>query len=439
MGKKSGTKHTKYYDLLGVETTASDEDIRKAYKRMALRLHPDKNGGTDEAQQKFMEMKNAYDVLSDSQKRELYDTMGEDGIKIYEDYGSMGPTELAELMFRSFLASGLGARALVVGILLLVVGFFLLIPIFWCLRVNGSISWNWAAVFVPMWILDAFILLCACFSACSTPKEESNPDDTEAEMKKISRERKIAAMLSVLQVVLFVLTQVFIVLRLQESVSWGMGVVLLPWWILEGIDVLRQSLRAKVMLQEYRENVQADQETKEEGKKVIQILIARKFMWIILRVLLAILIALKVDDTISVSWWVVFLPLWILLIIEIGNMVLGYVAARRVEKGMASGDSEDQAMQRASKGALFCSILCFLIVMSPFFLLVERLQTASYSAFYVLLPWFIILGLLLLLVVCGICCAGKGLEEEEDEVDVNEFSGSPSNASYGAVNNDEKV
>lgn len=72
MGKKK-VAHTLYYELLGIETDATPEQIKKAYRKKALQLHPDKRGNTKEAQDEFTRMKQAYDVLSDPQKKEVYD------------------------------------------------------------------------------------------------------------------------------------------------------------------------------------------------------------------------------------------------------------------------------------------------------------------------------------------------------------------------------
>lgn len=69
-----------YYQVLDVARNASEADIKKAYRRLAMKYHPDRNPGDQEAEGRFKEVKEAYEVLTDSQKRALYDQHGHDGI-----------------------------------------------------------------------------------------------------------------------------------------------------------------------------------------------------------------------------------------------------------------------------------------------------------------------------------------------------------------------
>ncbi|MCR5538761.1 MAG: DnaJ domain-containing protein, partial [Lachnospiraceae bacterium] len=65
-----------YYEVLGVEKNATDEDLKKAYRRLAKKYHPDTNPGDKEAEEKFKEASEAYGVLSDPDKRKRYDQFG---------------------------------------------------------------------------------------------------------------------------------------------------------------------------------------------------------------------------------------------------------------------------------------------------------------------------------------------------------------------------
>ncbi|KAH8315533.1 hypothetical protein KR059_000723, partial [Drosophila kikkawai] len=72
-----------YYEILGIERNASGEEVRKAYKLMALRYHPDKNNHP-QAEDRFKEVAAAYEILSDKEKRAIYDKNGEEDLKFGE-------------------------------------------------------------------------------------------------------------------------------------------------------------------------------------------------------------------------------------------------------------------------------------------------------------------------------------------------------------------
>lgn len=69
-----------YYKILGVYKNASDDDIKKAYRKMALKYHPDKNNSPG-AEEKFKEVSEAYEVLCDREKRSIFDQFGEEGLR----------------------------------------------------------------------------------------------------------------------------------------------------------------------------------------------------------------------------------------------------------------------------------------------------------------------------------------------------------------------
>ncbi|KAI9700502.1 MAG: Type I HSP40 co-chaperone [Bogoriella megaspora] len=95
-------KETKFYDTLGVPPDASESQLKSAYKKGALKHHPDKNAHNPDAADKFKNLSHAYEVLSDPQKRQIYDQYGEEGL----EQGGAGGGMAAEDLFAQFFGGG---------------------------------------------------------------------------------------------------------------------------------------------------------------------------------------------------------------------------------------------------------------------------------------------------------------------------------------------
>src|SRR5437667_11331627 len=79
MGLATNAKRD-YYEVLGVGRSASEQELKSAYRKLALQYHPDRNPGNTEAEEKFKEAAEAYSILSDAQKRANYDRFGHAGV-----------------------------------------------------------------------------------------------------------------------------------------------------------------------------------------------------------------------------------------------------------------------------------------------------------------------------------------------------------------------
>src|SRR3970282_3030684 len=101
-----------YYEVLGVERQASQEEVKKAYRKLALKLHPDRTPGNKEAEEKFKEASAAYQILGDAERRAQYDRFGHAAFEQQGGFGgfdfSAGFEELFMDVFGAFSGGGRG-------------------------------------------------------------------------------------------------------------------------------------------------------------------------------------------------------------------------------------------------------------------------------------------------------------------------------------------
>ena len=105
------------YEVLGVARNASDADIKKAYRRLAMKHHPDRNPGDAKSEEQFKEIKTAYDILSDERKRAAYDQFGHAGVEHGAGagggggFGPEGFGDIFDSVFGDIFGGGVGGRA----------------------------------------------------------------------------------------------------------------------------------------------------------------------------------------------------------------------------------------------------------------------------------------------------------------------------------------
>ncbi|XP_074548298.1 dnaJ homolog subfamily C member 5-like isoform X1 [Halichoeres trimaculatus] len=148
--RKMSTAGDSLYKVLGLQKGATPEEIKKAYRKLALRHHPDKNPDNPEAAEKFKEINNANSILSDENKRNIYDEYGSMGLYVAEQFGE-------ESVKYYFLMTKCWFKAL-----------FVCCSIFTC--------------------CCCFCCCCFCCGKCKSAEEEEdfaymNPEDLEAEIR----------------------------------------------------------------------------------------------------------------------------------------------------------------------------------------------------------------------------------------------------------------
>src|SRR4051812_14865722 len=90
-----------YYKILGVTKSATQDEIKKAFRKLAVKYHPDKNPGDKKAEEKFKEANEANEVLSDAEKRKKYDELGENW-KYYQQQGSAAGQKSSQRTYHDF-------------------------------------------------------------------------------------------------------------------------------------------------------------------------------------------------------------------------------------------------------------------------------------------------------------------------------------------------
>ncbi|KAI8824580.1 uncharacterized protein EV422DRAFT_520597 [Fimicolochytrium jonesii] len=396
------------YAVLEVDRTADEDTIRRAYRRKALKCHPDKVGNTPENVDRFQLVQKAYDVLSDPKKRQVFDKYGERGVAMMDSMGNVFPFVDPEFLLAVNTFFILGS---------LLAALLIIFPALISVRADGRVSWKWSVVSIPLFILDACLLLVLWRLRASAEPDaavhhaEMNEGETFQERdRREKRKRMKASGSAFVKWLLFLLLQIFIIVRLDDTVDWNWGIVFAPWFILEAVSFIDHIAYVNRQIREGASDhmMDPDAETGEIANRKYSteekaVLVFDEFRGWTLRIIqLAVLIP-KFNGTTDASWGLLFLPTWLWIVVEALSITLGVVVIKRAARRAGRSQIPELATIVTFRIVLASLIALFLYLFTG--LLVKRLQNGgvpSPSTAVILIPVFIIASF----VFCCCCCCG---------------------------------
>ncbi len=327
-----------FYGLLGLERDASLDEIKRAYKRKSLQMHPDKLAQrgqtvTPELQAKFTRMKDAYECLKDPRKRETYDAIGEKGMKWIEDPMSMNPQELAV----NFTKASVLDRAKIFGIFVAIVVVVLCLPVIICLHLDGVFGdgASWVLTLIPLWLGNLLGLFyhSRVVSMSPIPKPEDLPEEEWIDPLPLK-----GRILSFVRFLLIASFEVLVALKLDAIIDFQWTYVFIPllaWELTNLYQQWPQAVLQIITIQELEELLGKSlidltlQEREAIEKKYIIVSSTAMFaianeareaarqslMKSVFRLVFVVILVVRFDTTLDFNWWLAFLPFWITILL----------------------------------------------------------------------------------------------------------------------------
>ncbi|KAJ3271340.1 hypothetical protein HDV01_006845 [Terramyces sp. JEL0728] len=385
-----------YYEALGVSRNATQDEIKKGYRKMALKYHPDKAGTSEEAAAKFEIVAKAYGTLSNEKTRQIYDQYGERGLEMMKQMGDISIIQDALLQANQYLMS-LG----------LITALLIIFHSFLAVRIDGNNSWPYFAVFVPLFIIDIIALV---FFARSlpAPKNEDQERISEEDRKSIETVKRMV----LICFVLFTVFQILVCLQLDGATDISWWIVFIPWFVIEAALLIQNFLMtiAQCMEPVYDTEPAEGQEPEPRGLTVFEILqvTLRNFYFYAVRITQIILVILKLDGM-STDWRFIFFPSWILGFLIALRLVFDTLKVKYAK-----------TVKPENTGKIIFDWVMFVIWAVLFYtfmaLLVSRLTDGSSpSAAVIFIPIFIILALLQCCFSCCLPCVVQGAKMEFEQ------------------------
>jgi hypothetical protein len=382
-----------FYGALQLQRNATEEEIKKAYRRMALKYHPDKAGNGAEAAAQFELIQKSYETLSDFKLRRIYDQYGEKGLEMLQSMGPFIDPEAILQINRIFTGFSF------------VIGLLIVFPSLLSARIEENITWSYILVFIPLFIVDAIVLILIISSAFDPTPNDDPQLETERKKSIVSK------IVFVVYVSLFCTFQFLICAKLDNIALTSWWVISIPWFILELMNLVQITTST---ISQAGESIFDSNESNENteprfmGSLDIFFLVLDNFSMFIVRTIQASLIFWKLNGA-SSDWRIIFLPTWLIGGVDFLRLSYSLFAARR------------EAKPEPFRIAIFKLIL-FLIWAILFYtfmgLLVNRLESdvGVPTAAVIFIPIFIVLSILFccfcFCLPCSVFAARQQFEED---------------------------
>ncbi|KAJ3366600.1 hypothetical protein GGF31_008021 [Allomyces arbusculus] len=377
------------YQILEADRDVSPTELKRAYRKLALKYHPDKNPGNED---RFRDIQHAYNVLSDEKKRSVYDQYGEMGLEMMEKM----PWIDAEVYRRVGSLSMLLALAVVI-----IIAQFA----FLCVRVDGKVDWNWNLVFIPAYLVLAVVGALSLFATLTATADEDDEDRDEEVGDDHSRDghsmkpRK-APLLSKLLALVFTAALITAVVLIPQAIEGYVPVwsIAIPYAILELYPLVTKTVRLVIGW--------PDAETPKLAK--LQ-LVADTYLDQLWRILQIGLILARAQGSLDASWPVVFIPTYLGSLSGIFTLVGMYRAMK------SPTPLENKPTLGSLIGATIAHLFGYVLLYGMVALIVIKLEYGTVSLAVAIVPVWIVLILLACLFGCCIPCATSigGIDMED--------------------------
>ncbi|KAI9339646.1 hypothetical protein BDR26DRAFT_862067, partial [Obelidium mucronatum] len=410
-----------YYDIIGVPKDADADQIRKAYRKAALKCHPDKKGDDPVAAEQFQKLSKAYEVLSDEKKRQIYDRYGANGVEMMDKmpFLDVGMILAMKNMF---------------CMITMLTAVLLLFPVFLSMKIDEKIGWSWPAVFSPSFVVLGIVVLAVLAAPSSDPEDEEEADRKESKSSKI-----LGKAYNAVYAIALLVFDVLIALKLETTISCSWAAVFIPWFLCEAshlgsvIFSLVGRIREGVFVQ-MPENLDEEQEVAKRPLTAREIIlfVFSHLHFPVLRLIQAILLVVKLDKPDSMPWSATFAPVYVFIVLNLISMTLTFLSTLP--------QMESPAEKRSATVVFGIAFAIMATIFSVFtYLLVRRVSgdDGYPPAAVVLIPVFFIFSILLCCCGCFLpCMMTVGLAASMDEMERGAAGNSSSSAAAG---NGERV